>query len=37
MKDWAAADSIRDNLSDMGITLEDKPDGTAWRFKTNDA
>lgn len=36
MKDWAAADLIRDNLSDMGIILEDKPDGTAWRFKAKD-
>jgi len=30
-KDWAAADGFRDQLSDMGITIEDGPDGTTWR------
>jgi len=30
-KDWAAADKYRDKLTEMGITIEDGPDGTAWR------
>ncbi len=30
-RDWAAADGFRDQLSDMGITIEDGPDGTTWR------
>lgn len=30
-KDWAAADGYRDQLSEMGITIEDGPDGTTWR------
>jgi len=31
-KDWAAADKIRKELSEAGILLEDKPDGsTDWR------
>ncbi len=37
IKNWAEADSIRDNLLNMGIILEDKPDSTVWRFKANDA
>lgn len=36
IKDWAEADSIRDDLMEKGVILEDKPDGTAWRFKIND-
>ncbi len=31
-KDWAKADAIRDRLQDMGIVLEDGPDGTTWRY-----
>jgi len=30
-KDWARADEIRKQLSDMGITLEDTASGTLWR------
>jgi cysteinyl-tRNA synthetase len=30
-KDWAAADGYRDQLSAMGITIEDGPQGTTWR------
>lgn len=30
-KDWAEADRVRDQLSGMGIELEDGADGTRWR------
>jgi cysteinyl-tRNA synthetase len=33
-KDWAMADSIRDRLQEMGIVLEDGPQGTIWRRMT---
>jgi cysteinyl-tRNA synthetase len=32
-KDWERADSIRSELEQKGILLEDKPQGTAWRVK----
>ncbi len=31
-RDWARADVIRDQLSDLGIALEDGSDGTRWRL-----
>jgi cysteinyl-tRNA synthetase len=31
-RDWARADAIRDQLAEMGITLEDGPEGTRWRL-----
>jgi cysteinyl-tRNA synthetase len=30
-KDFATADAIRDGLGKLGITLEDRADGTIWR------
>ena len=30
-KDWAAADRIRDKLTEMRVVLEDKAGKTAWR------
>ena len=30
-KNWAEADEIRDKLSEMGITLEDTPQGVKWK------
>ena len=30
-KDWAAADEARDELTNMGIVLEDGAEGTRWR------
>ncbi|MDO5678399.1 MAG: cysteine--tRNA ligase [Propionibacteriaceae bacterium] len=29
-KDWAAADAIRDTLSNVGLTIEDTPSGPKW-------
>ena len=32
MKQWAMADRIRDGLAGLGVTLQDGPDGTTWRY-----
>lgn len=32
-KDWEASDLIRDRLKEMGITLEDTPQGARWTIK----
>ena len=32
-KDFATSDFIRDKLDEIGVVLEDKPDGTDWRRK----
>jgi len=31
-KDWATADSIRNRLTEIGVLLEDRPEGTSWRL-----
>jgi cysteinyl-tRNA synthetase len=31
-RNWAEADAIRDRLLEMGVTLEDSPEGTRWRL-----
>ncbi len=31
-KDWATADSIRNRMADIGVQLEDRPEGTTWRL-----
>ena len=30
---WQLADKIRDGLADLGVTLEDTPEGTRWKYK----
>jgi cysteinyl-tRNA synthetase len=32
-KDWATADAIRDRLAEIGVSMEDRPEGTTWRLK----
>lgn len=32
-KNFAMADRIRDGLAGLGVTLEDRPDGTVWRLR----
>ena len=29
-KDWARSDEIRDQLKDLGVTIQDTPQGTRW-------
>jgi cysteinyl-tRNA synthetase len=31
-KNWATADAIRNKLADLGVILEDRPDGTIWKL-----
>lgn len=31
-KDFAASDAIRDRLAEIGVILEDRPDGTVWKY-----
>lgn len=31
-KDFATADAIRDRLAEIGVLLEDRPDGTVWKI-----
>ena len=33
-RNFQLGDSIRDQLDELGVTLEDSPDGTTWRFKS---
>jgi cysteinyl-tRNA synthetase len=32
-RDWATSDKIRDQLKELGIVLEDRPDGTVWKVQ----
>ena len=32
-KDWARADQIRHQLNELGVVVEDSPDGPVWRIK----
>ena len=31
-KDWDTSDQIRDQLRELGVVLEDRPDGTIWKI-----
>ena len=31
-KQWKRSDEIRDQLKEMGVTIEDSKDGTIWRY-----
>jgi cysteinyl-tRNA synthetase len=33
-RNFALADNIRKGLTEIGVTLEDRPDGTGWRKGT---
>ena len=32
-KDWGTADTIRDRLTEAGVVLEDRPEGTTWKVE----
>ena len=32
-KNFALADDIRKSLAELGVTLEDRPDGTSWKIE----
>ena len=32
-KQWELADKVRNSLNELGVVLEDGPDGTAWRLE----
>jgi len=34
-KNWKKADAIRDELAQLGVILEDRPDGTIWHIQDN--
>jgi cysteinyl-tRNA synthetase len=31
-KDYGTGDAIRNRLAEIGVVLEDKPDGTVWKI-----
>jgi len=33
-KDWKTADKIRDKLQELGVVMEDTPEGTRWKMKS---
>jgi len=33
VKEWALADRVRAGLAELGVVLEDTPQGTTWRYK----
>ncbi len=32
VKQWALADEVRNRLKDLGVVLEDRPEGTIWKY-----
>ncbi|HDQ72710.1 MAG TPA: cysteine--tRNA ligase [Chloroflexi bacterium] len=35
-KQWAQADKIRDRLAELGVALEDRPEGAEWRWERSE-
>jgi cysteinyl-tRNA synthetase len=31
-KQWALADEVRDRLRELGVAIEDRPEGTIWKY-----
>ncbi|HEX2989014.1 MAG TPA: DALR domain-containing protein, partial [Chloroflexota bacterium] len=31
-KQWALADEVRDRLKELGVAIEDRPEGTIWKY-----
>ncbi len=31
-KQWALADEVRDRLKELGVAIEDRPEGTVWKY-----
>jgi cysteinyl-tRNA synthetase len=36
-KQWALADGIRDGLAELGVILEDGPEGTTWKYTSRQS
>ena len=36
-KQWALADQVRDSLKELGVAMEDSPEGTIWRYQEPSA
>ena len=36
-KQWALADQVRDSLKELGVTIEDSPEGPVWRYQETSA
>ena len=32
-KQWALADEVRDRLRELGVAIEDRPEGTIWKYE----
>ncbi|MGD2176724.1 MAG: cysteine--tRNA ligase, partial [Anaerolineae bacterium] len=30
---WEAADALRDRLAEVGVAVDDRPEGTVWRLE----
>jgi cysteinyl-tRNA synthetase len=35
-KNWTESDRLRDALAEVGVVLEDRPDGTLWKVVSNE-
>jgi len=32
VRQWALADEVRDRLRTLGVTVEDRPEGSIWKY-----